>query len=110
MVAVPWPISSDPGLKPQEGTGRLINVYAEPRGDGNPLWRRVPGARVFAREPSMGSATIEFTALGVSSVVTAAGSANIDISANAAGVEIFVVESIGSAEIEITADAVGTEA
>jgi hypothetical protein len=85
MVAVPWPISSDPGLKPQEGTGRLINVYAEPRGDGEPLWRRAPGARVFARDPSVGSAVIQFSALGVSSVVEAAGSANVDVSADAGG-------------------------
>jgi hypothetical protein len=89
MVAVPWPVSSDPGLKPQEGTGRLINVYAEPRGDGTPLWRRAPGATVFARNPSMGSATIEFSALGVSSVVVTAGEASIDIAADAVGEEVL---------------------
>jgi hypothetical protein len=84
-VPVPWPVSNDPGLRPQEGTGRLINVYAEPKGDGSPLWRRAPGARVFARDPSAGSATIEIIALGVSSVSVAAGSASVDVSADAGG-------------------------
>lgn len=85
MVAVPFPVSNDPGLKPQEGTGRLVNVYAEPRGDGTPLWRRAPGATVFARDPSVGAASITFNALGVSSVVDAAGSANMDVAADAGG-------------------------
>jgi hypothetical protein len=110
MVAVPWPVSSDPGLKPQEGTGRLINVYAEPRGDGTPLWRRAPGATVFARDPSVGAATIEFSVLGISSVVDAAGEANVDVDAAAVGDQIFILESGGEAEIDISADAVGVEA
>jgi hypothetical protein len=84
-VPVPWPVSSDPGLRPQEGTGRLINVYAEPKGDGAPLWRRAPGAKVFARDPSVGAAMIEIEALGVSSVIEAAGSANVDVAADAGG-------------------------
>jgi hypothetical protein len=84
-VPVPWPVSNDPGLRPQEGTGRLINVYAEPKGDGSPLWRRAPGATVFARDPSAGSAVIQISALGVSSVSVAAGSASVDIAANAGG-------------------------
>lgn len=84
-VPVPWPTSHDPGLRPQEGTGRLVNVYAEPRGDGTPLWRRAPGAKVFAREPSAGSASIDFNALGVSSVVQAVGSASVDFDADAGG-------------------------
>jgi hypothetical protein len=84
-VPVPWPVSNDPGLKPQEGSGRLINVYAEPKGDGSPLWRRAPGATVFARDPSAGSAVIQVTALGVSSVIEAAGSANMDVAADAGG-------------------------
>jgi hypothetical protein len=84
-VPVPWPVSNDPGLRPQEGTGRLINVYAEPKGDGAPLWRRAPGAKVFARDPSVGSAVIEIEALGVSSVVNIAGSASMDIAADAGG-------------------------
>jgi hypothetical protein len=84
-VPVPWPVSNDPGLRPQEGTGRLINVYVEPRGDGTPLWRRAPGAKVFARDPSAGSASIEIEALGVSSVVNIAGTASLDVSAGAVG-------------------------
>ena len=74
MVAVPWPISSSPGLKPQEGAGRLINVFAEPRGeDTGPVWRRAPGASVFARTPSVGAAAGHSVALGVSSVVAVQG-------------------------------------
>jgi hypothetical protein len=88
-VPVPWPVSNDPGLRPQEGTGRLINVYAEPKGDGSPLWRRAPGATVFARDPSVGAAMIEIEALGVSSVLNMAGSANLDVSAEAAGEEVL---------------------
>jgi hypothetical protein len=76
MVAVIWPVSNHPGQKPQEGSGKLINVFAEPRGgDLGPVWRRVPGAAVFAREPSAGSASGSATALGVSSVVLITGSA-----------------------------------
>jgi hypothetical protein len=108
-VPVPWPVSNDPGLRPQEGTGRLINVYAEPRGDGTPLWRRAPGAKVFARDPSAGSAVIQFSALGVSSVIEAAGSANVDVHAAAVGDQIFILESLGDAVIDISADAVGVE-
>ena len=85
MVAVPYPLSNDPGLRPQEGTGKLINVYAEPRGDGSPLWRRAPGTKVFARDPSVGAARIEIVALGVSSVVAVAGSASINFVAGAGG-------------------------
>jgi hypothetical protein len=63
MVDVPWPISTNPGKKPQEGTGRLINAFAEPRGgDKSPVWRRAPGATVFARVPSSGSASMSFDA------------------------------------------------
>lgn len=49
MVAIPFPLSSSPGGRPQEGAGRLVNVYAEPRGeDLGPVWRRAPGLGVFA--------------------------------------------------------------
>jgi hypothetical protein len=88
-VPVPWPVSNDPGLRPQEGTGRLINVYAEPKGDGSPLWRRAPGAKVFARDPSAGSAGIEITASGISSVIEAVGSVNVDVAAGAVGEEVL---------------------
>lgn len=60
MVEVPWPITNNPGLKPQEGSGRLVNVFAEKQSDGRPVWRRAPGASVFARTPSSGTIGIEF--------------------------------------------------
>lgn len=34
MVAIPWPVTTSPGVKPSEGAGRLINCYAEPLGIG----------------------------------------------------------------------------
>jgi hypothetical protein len=65
-VSVPWPLTNNPGQRPQEGTGKLVNVFAEPQANGNaPVWRRAPGAIVFARSPSAGSATITFDVRGV---------------------------------------------
>jgi hypothetical protein len=85
-MQVAWPISNTPGQKPQEGAGRLINVFAEPRGEGlGPVWRRVPGAAVFARSPSAGSAAGHATALGVSSVVAVQGLADGHATAEAVG-------------------------
>lgn len=46
MTAIPFPISSAPGIKPQEGGGRLINAYAEKQPAGarsKVIWRRSPG-------------------------------------------------------------------
>jgi hypothetical protein len=60
MVTVPWPLSNSPGRRQQEGSGRLINIFAEPRGEGEgAVWRRAPGASVFARTPSVGFAAGE---------------------------------------------------
>jgi hypothetical protein len=42
-ISIPFPLSSFPGWHPQEGTGRLINCYAEAKGDEKPVWHRVPG-------------------------------------------------------------------
>jgi hypothetical protein len=48
MVAIEWPINTAPGLNPQDGAGRLINVFPESRMNNNGLvYRRVPGATVF---------------------------------------------------------------
>ncbi len=48
-VEIPFPLSSSPGLRPQDGSGRLINAYAEPRGENlGPVFRRVPGLANFA--------------------------------------------------------------
>src|SRR5215204_823740 len=46
MVAIVFPTSSDPGLRPQESSGRLINAFVEKSGAGAPgatLWRRSAG-------------------------------------------------------------------
>lgn len=48
MVAIPFPTITAPGQQSQDGSGRLINVYAEPRQNGDSVvWRRAPGAVVF---------------------------------------------------------------
>lgn len=66
MTEVPWPLSTSPGQRPQEGAGRLINVFAEPRGENlGPVYHRVPGATVFARAPSVGFAQGDANALAV---------------------------------------------
>jgi hypothetical protein len=51
MVAIPFPLSTEPGERPFEGAGRLINVYAEPVGPtarSGVVYHRVPGLDVFA--------------------------------------------------------------
>jgi len=52
MAGVPLPTSSYPGLRPQEGKGRLINAFMERRGKDEFLLRRVPGVRAFAQATS----------------------------------------------------------
>ena len=48
MTQITWPINTAPGLKPQDGAGRLINVFPEERQNGQGVvWRRAPGATVF---------------------------------------------------------------
>jgi len=47
MVAIPFPLSSSPGRRPNESQGRLINCYSERQGDAD-RWRRAPGLRAFA--------------------------------------------------------------
>jgi len=48
MADIPFPTSSDPGIKPQDGGGRLINAYCtkSPQGARFPFqWRRTAGLR-----------------------------------------------------------------
>lgn len=48
MPAIPCPVSSEPGEKGQEGSGRLVNAYAEKVSLGGPhpvIWKRTPGSR-----------------------------------------------------------------
>jgi hypothetical protein len=50
MVAIPLPVSTFPGARPQEGAGRLINCRAEPLGENaraSAVRHRVPGLRSF---------------------------------------------------------------
>ena len=49
-LPIPFPLSTFPGANPQEGSGRLINCYAEPLGEAQKptgpapqVWRRSPG-------------------------------------------------------------------
>lgn len=50
MVEIPWPSSTNPGQKSPEGTGRLINCYAEQRGDGGIVWHRAPGVKILGSD------------------------------------------------------------
>ena len=48
MVAIQWPTNTAPGLTDQDGAGRLINCFSEPRENNTgTVWRRVPGAVTF---------------------------------------------------------------
>lgn len=48
MARIRFPLSSSPGERPQEGAGRLVNGFVEPRGeDLGPIWKRAPGLRSF---------------------------------------------------------------
>ena len=41
MTAINFPLSTAPGQRPQEGARRLINCYAEPRGESTgAVWHR----------------------------------------------------------------------
>ncbi|MBB5762403.1 hypothetical protein HNR01_002023 [Methylorubrum rhodesianum] len=51
MPDIAWPLSSRPGLSPEEGAGRLINAYVEEIGQGGrspSVIRRAPGLIPFA--------------------------------------------------------------
>lgn len=50
MTSVPFPLSSQPGFKPQDGIGRLINVYAF-KDAGVDKWRSVPGCSSVVELP-----------------------------------------------------------
>lgn len=92
MVAIPFPVTTIPGERPQEGAGRLINVFVEPRGAGlGPVWRRVPGAVVFARDPSVGQAIAQAIARSASDVVLVAGMANGNSNVLGSGSQIVLV-------------------
>lgn len=47
MIDIPFPTSSAPGRQPGEGSGVLLNCYAEKQGDGA-IWRRMPGLVSFS--------------------------------------------------------------
>ncbi len=54
MVAIPFPLTTWPGQVPQEGGGRLINCYAEPKADGSAVWKRVPGLDSWGTTSAIG--------------------------------------------------------
>ena len=47
---ISFPISTSPGQAPHEGAGRLINCFAEPRGDGSVVHHRSPGVSQYGAE------------------------------------------------------------
>jgi hypothetical protein len=82
VVAIQWPINTAPGLRTQDGAGRLINVYPETRENGvGTVWRRAPGAEAFttiypgtAAITGTGTATFVGFSLGFGQGVLSAGS------------------------------------
>lgn len=51
MVSIPFPTSTSPGQRPQEGSGRLINCYVDAGGEViTPVWHRAPGLRHFGSD------------------------------------------------------------
>lgn len=55
---IPFPLSSFPGLTPQESAGRLINCHAEPLGPGGPsqaAYHRSPGLTQFGNASTANS-------------------------------------------------------
>src|SRR5690349_10468011 len=47
-VAIPFPLSTAPGIRPQESAGRIINGCVEPLGDtafASRIYRRAPGLK-----------------------------------------------------------------
>lgn len=57
MVAIPFPLTTTPGVRPAESAGRLINARAEPLGEGarGAARRvRVPGLATFATSSQTG--------------------------------------------------------
>jgi len=60
-ATIPFPLSSFPGANPQEGSGRLINCYAEPLGEASKpsapapqVWRGSSGLSRFANTAQAG--------------------------------------------------------
>lgn len=55
MASIPLPLSSSPGVRGQDGAGRLINCYATPMGEGRGArWRSVPGMTSFLTSSQTG--------------------------------------------------------
>ena len=81
MVAIIWPLNTAPGLRDQDGAGRLINVYAEPRqNQQGTVWRRAPGCIAFTNiYPGVisftGTATVSFQGQGGQGTLAATGTA-----------------------------------
>lgn len=68
MVTIPFPTSSSPGRRSQEGGGRLINAYAEPLSEGGWQRRRAPGLKAWG---TSSNATFRGAMLGGSLVFVA---------------------------------------
>jgi hypothetical protein len=55
MAPIPFPLSSSPGTRAMESRGRLVNLYAEPLGEGRGAkWVRAPGMTSFLTSSQTG--------------------------------------------------------
>ena len=99
MVDIPWPFTNSPGDEAQEGSGRLINVFLERRGDDQGgVWRRAPGCVVWAQEPTSGSAAGTAGTIGISSVKNALGEACGTATASGGGRTPTLIGGAGQAK------------
>jgi hypothetical protein len=55
MTPIPFPTTTAPGQELAESAGRLINVYAEQRGNQSVVWHRVPGLTILGSEDVSGT-------------------------------------------------------
>ncbi|XUM21065.1 hypothetical protein ACRAVF_27265 [Bradyrhizobium oligotrophicum S58] len=97
LAQIPFPLSSFPGANPQEGSGRLINCYAEPLGDPQKpsqpapiVWRGSPGLSqhaITAENGYRGGLLVKNLSYEVftSNVVTVDAAGTVNVLGNMAG-------------------------
>src|SRR5262245_990071 len=97
MVAIPFPMSTSPGFQAHaEGSGRLINLYAEPLGEQRGVKRvRVPGLTSFATSSETGFRGM----MEVGGTVYAAYSGKLNKFTSAGGAMAFQSNLSGTASV-----------
>src|SRR5215468_4491745 len=97
MAEIPLPLSSAPGTRPQEGAGRLLNVYAEPPGDtaaSSVLYRRSPGLANFGTTARSGIRAL----MEINGTLYSAWSGQLERHSSSGGVSTTVGSLSGTAK------------